>query len=123
MLASERDISQISQVSLSSNGQIMAAVDAKTLTVRVYDNDGANWVMRGSSLISMKYLHTDSIVIASHEACINTAKSNLSPTTVAVKKDEQVYIFDWNQDQWEERSLNLRGKKAPVREALTKLKY
>ena len=86
MLASEGDISQISQVSLSSNGEIMAAVDAKTLTVRVYDNDGVKWVMRGSSLIYMKYLHNDSIEIASHEVCINTAKNNLSPTTVAVKK-------------------------------------
>lgn len=119
MRSSEGYDHTVSQVSLSSNGRIMASIDSKTKSVRVYDNDGAKWIMRGSVLTTANDLFADSIEISSNIGFINTIESKPSPATVAVKIDGQVSIFDWIINKWEDCSFDLlRNSTVRIKEAL-----
>ncbi len=116
---SNGDIYQVSQVSLSSNGRIMASIDSRTLSVRVYDNDGASWRMRGTAVATVNDLLTDSVEISSYVGFVNTLRSSLSPVTVAVKSDGRLRIFDWIVNTWVDHSPDvLHNSTVGVKEAL-----
>jgi len=71
-------------ISLSENGRTLALIDSITSSVFVFDNDGSNWITRGSAVTSMSHSGTNLIRISAYDFSMNY-KNVYTPITVYLR--------------------------------------
>ena len=95
----------IFSLSLSENGLILALIDSISNTVRIYDNDGSKWIMRGTSIALPGNSKSYSVKVSGCDNNMNN-ENFLSPATVAIRSTYDVQIYDWDNEMgiWVESS-------------------
>ena len=103
------------KVGISDRGKSIALIEAGGRTVRVYDNDGMNWKMRGSSITSVISPSSSSVQIAAYDFMVNKINPDrFYPVTVALKTEESIKLFHWMNNFWDETFTGIETHKSEV---------
>ena len=96
----------VTDVSLSSSGRILALIESVGKSARVYDNDGSQWVMRGSTVMDIEVPSSSVIRVIGDEE-IMSCEDSYPPATVAIMTITGIHVFDWNNTFWSENDRNI----------------
>ena len=94
----------ITHIRIAESGRVLALIDSNSKSVRVYDNIGSNWRLRGSPVATSNDPTSDSVEVSGYINGINNGDI-LTPVTVAIRSNNSVHIYDWVHDnyQWEKK--------------------
>lgn len=96
----------VTHVSLSANGRVLALIESISRSVRVYDNDGSDWVMRGPIVTNVDNPMLDTVQVSCHSHFLYH-REILFPVTVSIISDSKIKIFEWKNVFWNETTPEL----------------
>ena len=104
--SSRMDTLMITQVSLSANGRVLALIESISRSVRVYDNDGSDWIMRGPIVTNVNNPILDTVQVSCHRHFLYH-REKMFPVTVSIISDSKIKIFEWEEVFWKETTPEL----------------